>query len=253
MNVILPTHHREASICDGLPLTPACSLSRSSEKANGLLSSSPGFAQQNPGYGWPLHRFDKGRTATRFRPQGSARWTEPRCGSRSRNARRPTDSQGSPDPGLDDTSPLGLKRNAGSQAASLCHAGLILLLFANLNQTNILRTCLCPRPEVRLRREDTPGHPRSRRRPPLAGCGEVFRPRGERVRSLLRCVGEGGEVARCSESWASKVAISLREMSRRPSPEPHNLEARRTSVSTVPVPPGKRLACAARHALLSAA
>ena len=48
MNVTLPAHHREVSICDGLPLTPACSLSRSSEKANGLLSSSPGFAQQNP-------------------------------------------------------------------------------------------------------------------------------------------------------------------------------------------------------------
>jgi len=31
MNVILPTHHREVSICEGLSLTPACALSRCSE------------------------------------------------------------------------------------------------------------------------------------------------------------------------------------------------------------------------------
>ena len=141
---------REVSNCDGLPLTPACALSRCSEGQRPSVFQ-PRVRAAEPLYGWQLHRFDKGRTASRFRPQGSARWTEPRCGSRSRNARRPSNSQGSPNPGLDDTSPLGLKRNVSSQAASLCHAGLILVLFANLNQTNILRTCLAREPSSSAR------------------------------------------------------------------------------------------------------
>ena len=73
-------------------------------------------------------------------------------------------------------------------------------------------------------------HPRSHRRPPLARRGEVFGHRGERARSLLRCVGKGVEVSRCGESCASKVAISLREMSRRLPPKQYHIEARRPFV-----------------------